>query len=255
MTKEIKNVTIITVCYNSEKTIRETIESVLNQTHIDFEYILIDGDSTDKTVTIIKSFEKKFKEKNIRFKWISEKDSGIYDAFNKGIKLANSNWISFLGSDDLYLENAIEIYSEEINKLAKKVDFIHSNVEVEGVRTMQGKWLWKTFKRNMSIAHVGSFHNLNYFKKYSDFDTSYKIAGDYELLLRAKENLKTHWINKKTVLMSAGGISNNQIKKVYAETTRAKKQTGQVNFFLYNFDYIKWMFKYYIKITLNAFTR
>ena len=86
---------IITVSYNSEKTIKETIVSVLNQTETNFEYILIDGKSTDKTVEIIKSFENKFKEKEIAYQWISEKDTGIYNAFNKGIKLSKGTWISF----------------------------------------------------------------------------------------------------------------------------------------------------------------
>ena len=102
-------VSIITVCFNSEKTIQKTIQSLLNQSVTGFEYILVDGKSKDSTIEIIKSFENKFKEKGISYKWISEKDTGIYNAFNKGINLSKGKWISFLGSDDIYLKTAIEM--------------------------------------------------------------------------------------------------------------------------------------------------
>lgn len=109
-------VSIITVCFNSEKSIKETISSVLNQTKSNFEYIIIDGKSTDKTIEIIQSFENQFKLKGISYQWISEKDTGIYNAFNKGIKLAQGNWISFLGSDDLYMKNALNVYLRHIDR-------------------------------------------------------------------------------------------------------------------------------------------
>lgn len=246
---------IITVCYNSEKTIYKTIDSLLKQTINGFEYIIIDGKSTDKTVDIIKSFEDKFKERNINFKWVSETDKGIYDAFNKGIKFAKGDWISFLGSDDYYLDNALEFYKLEINKLKKEVDLVHSVVKVEDIKLIQDKWEWKKFKIRMNIAHVGAFHNKNYFKKFGDYDIKYKIAGDYELLLRAKGNLKTHWFNKVTAIMSEGGISNKQVKNVYLETTKAKIETANRNYAISKLDYYKWIFKYRVKTILNAIIR
>mgnify|MGYP000371187973 CR=1 FL=1 len=109
-------VSIITVSFNSDKTIKDTIESVLNQTDTNIEYIIVDGKSTDETIKIVKSFEKQFQEKGISYKWISEEDSGIYAAFNKGIKMSSGKWISFLGSDDIYLNNAIELYKNQIKK-------------------------------------------------------------------------------------------------------------------------------------------
>ena len=99
--------TVITASFNSEKTIDKTIESLLNQNYTNFEYIIIDGNSKDSTLEIIKSFEQKFKEKNITYKFISEPDKGIYDAWNKGIKLSDGEWISFLGSDDYYTDNTV----------------------------------------------------------------------------------------------------------------------------------------------------
>lgn len=157
---------IITVTYNSEKTLKRTIDSLLTQTISDFEYIIIDGKSLDGTVDIIKSYELEFKKRNILFTWISEKDSGIYDAFNKGINKATGDWISFLGSDDYYLKDALENYKLEIEKQTKDIDFIHSKVKVEGGKIIKDKWIWKQYKKAMNIAHVGAFHNKNYFKKY-----------------------------------------------------------------------------------------
>ena len=246
---------IITVTFNSEKTLRGTIDSLLYQNISNFEYIIVDGKSTDSTIAIIKSYEGKFKKKNISFTWVSEVDTGIYDAFNKGIKLAKGNWISFLGSDDFYTENALDLYAEQIKNQSKELDFIHSVVKVEGKKVIRDKWEWKHFRKGMNIAHVGAFHSKNYFKRYGLYNTNYKIAGDYELLLRAKQNLKTHWFNEVTAIMADGGISNSQVKNVYLETTKAKIESGKINYFVSKLYYLKWMFKYSVKTILNAVIR
>lgn len=248
-------VSIVTVCYNAEKTIGNTIESVLNQSETNFEFILIDGLSTDKTVEIIEGFEEQFRTKGIEYRYISEKDNGIYDAFNKGIRLAKGNWISFLGSDDCYLADAIEIYTKSILGLTSPVDFVHSNVVVDGKKRIDFKWTWKEFRVRMHIAHVGSFHNIAYFKKYGVFDSSYKIAGDYELMLRAGNKLRTLWINKYTVNMGSDGISNKRIIAVYKETTRAKIKNGSRAIGLIYMDYYLWIFKYFTKKVLHVFIR
>ena len=252
---ENKLLSIITASFNSEKTIKETIQSVLNQTITNFEYLIVDGKSTDNTLEIVKSFEEKFAKKSIPFTWVSEKDTGIYDAFNKGVKLAKGEWISFLGSDDVYKKNALEIYQKKLKSLKDKVDIIHSEVKVGNKKVIKGKWSWKVFRRSMNIAHVGAFHHKNYFKKQGLFDTSYKIAGDYELLLRAKSNLKTYKFNTITVVMGDSGVSNSNIKFVYKETTRAKIATAKVPKAIAQLDYYKWMLKSRIKKVLNAFAR
>jgi glycosyltransferase involved in cell wall biosynthesis len=247
---------IITASFNSEKTISKTIESLLNQSCSDFEYIIIDGSSSDNTLSIIKSYENQFKEKGISYRWISENDRGIYDAFNKGIEMAEGNWISFIGSDDYYLEKALENYVKILNPV---YDIVYSNVKVvkglKTVKTINGIWSWKSFRRKMTIAHVGAFHNKVYFNKYGFYDLSYKIAGDYELLLRAKENLRTTKLEMITAIMSADGISNNQIEEVYKETTRAKIETGKLNQFQAIFDYNVWTIKYQCKKIVNAIIR
>lgn len=246
---------IITVCFNSEKTIAATIESVLNQNITGFEYLIIDGKSTDTTIDIVESYQQKFIDKGVKFRWISEPDKGIYDAFNKGVLEAKGQWISFLGSDDIYLKDALNTYQNILSQNTKDVDFVHSNVSLESKKLFKGKWKWSEFRRRMTIPHVGGFHNRDYFNKYGLFDTTYKIAGDYELLLRAKDKLRTHWIDEITVLMSEGGVSNQQIKNTYRETTRAKIETAEVKAFIAKLDYVVWLFKGFIKKITHAFIR
>jgi glycosyltransferase involved in cell wall biosynthesis len=243
-------ISIITACFNSDATIKSTIESVLNQSYDNIEYVLIDGNSQDKTLDIIKSYEQKFQNKGIIYKWISEPDNGIYNAFNKGLKLSKGEWISFVGSDDIYTNNAIELYVKNIPN--NEVDLLYSNIKIIGKKPHNEVWSWEKFRRRMNIAHVGALHNRKYFKRYGDFNTSYRIAGDYELLLRAKENLKTFKLNELTVIMSDIGISNKLIKEVYKETKRAKKETAQIPRIICQLDYFIWMLKYRIKKMLYA---
>lgn len=234
-------ISVITASYNSEKTIKKTLQSVLGQSINNFEHIVIDGKSSDNTVSIIKSFEKVYSEKNIPFKWISEEDNGIYDAWNKGIKIAEGEWISFLGSDDIYYSSALENYQQVIkaNK-DKNIDYISSKVKLvkddKLIKTISGKWHWKTFRRYMNVAHVGSLHSRKFFVKFGLYDTTYKIAGDYEMLLRAKQSLKYYFLNEITAEMEDGGLSNSMVKTALKETRVAKVHTGNVSNYIAGFD-------------------
>lgn len=244
--------TVVTASYNSAKVIRATFDSILVQNFTDFEYLVIDGCSTDDTLLIVRSYSIKFRDKGIPFKWISEPDNGIYDAWNKGVNLANGSWISFLGSDDVYLENALEQYAEILcNPTYAKIDLVHSIVDVidqsKVKKRIEGEWSWSRFRTYMNIAHVGAFHNNTYFERFGLFDTQYRIAGDYEMLLRAKSDLKTYKMNVLTVLMADGGISNAQVSKTFAETLRAKNITGGVSRFKCEWDRIIAILKSWVK--------
>lgn len=251
---------VITVSYNSSETIKVTLDSILNQSYKNIEYIVIDGNSSDSTVTILESYRDKFKQMSISYSFISEQDTGIYDAFNKGVKLSKGKWISFLGSDDYYLNNALELYSTTILNNNKNIDFVYSNVDIlndkkEIIKKINGIWSWFKFKRYMNIAHVGAFHNKEYFARYGCFNQTYKIAGDYELLLRAKSKLKTVKIEKVTAKMGNSGISNNFISLVLKETFKAKNKTAKIGFLVCSLDYMIAILKYYTKKIISAFTR
>ncbi|MES2411908.1 MAG: glycosyltransferase family 2 protein [Bacteroidota bacterium] len=217
---------IVTASYNSEKTIFDTISSVLNQDFNNYEYLVIDGNSSDKTLDIIKSFADAFAQKNIRYTYMSEKDRGIYDAWNKGIKNSSGAWISFLGSDDEYYPDALKTYFHQIQNAAPNTNYISSKVELintkKEVLTVFGKaFVWEKVVRNMEIAQVGSFHKKELFDQVGLFNDDYKIVGDLEFYIRCKKHINPEFFDKITAKMLNEGVSN-QIYKALKEALDVK---------------------------------
>lgn len=198
-------ISIITVVFNGEKYLEQTIRSVLDQTYKNIEYIIIDGGSTDKTLDIIKKHEQ-----NICF-WISEADKGIYDAMNKGIRKAKGEYIGLINSDDFYEPDALEIIVQKINEFPNTDVFfgdmymINQHLPEKQLQTYKkGKKLEKAF----SIWHPTVFVRKEIYNEYDLFDLSYKIAADYELILRFyKKDCAFHYINKAISNFREGGIS------------------------------------------------
>ncbi|MDH5189737.1 MAG: glycosyltransferase [Gammaproteobacteria bacterium] len=221
-------VTIITVVFNGADTLEKTILSVISQSYTNIEYIIIDGGSTDGTIDIIRKHEHAIDY------WVSEPDTGIYDAWNKGVRLSNGEWIAFLGADDSYLEEAINAYIDSIlsNENSSVLEYVSSRVNlINGTRTLRvigAPWNWKVFRKYMNVAHIGSFHHRAIFDKYGLYDTTYKICGDYELLLRAKSALRAGYLEKITANMEIGGKSNNNVL-TFSEASRAKIKSGGRN--------------------------
>jgi glycosyltransferase involved in cell wall biosynthesis len=215
-------VSIITVCYNSEKYIRDTMESVLNQTYENIEYIIVDGKSSDNTLDIIKEYESKF---NGRMKWISESDDGIYDAMNKGINLATGDIIATINSDDVYadnkvLEDVIRVFNVE------HCDACYGNVAMVNRDDLnQISRLWKTdsnkyfsqLKYGWVPAHPSFFAKKRLYDEYGNFDLDFKIAADFDLICRfiEKNNIKLSYLDKTLVKMRIEGTSNNSLKAIY----------------------------------------
>ncbi len=215
-------ISIITVVYNGEKHLEETILSVINQSYNNIEYIIIDGGSTDATLEIIRQYEYAIDY------WVSEKDEGIYDAWNKAVSLSQGEWISFLGADDVYMLGALKSYVEWIDKL-KEVNYISSKVNLiareKRVRTVGEKWNWVRFKKYMTVAHVGSLHHRSLFCDYGLYDLSLKVIADYEFLLRIGSNLKAEFLNKVTANMRVGGVSDGGLD-VFFEVAKVKVRYG-----------------------------
>lgn len=237
---------VITASFNSERTISKTIESMLNQTYANFEYIIIDGNSKDSTLDIIKSFEPKFKEKNITYKFISEPDRGIYDAWNKGIKLSSGEWLSFLGSDDLYINNALLNYNE-ILQSSNNINFICSKIEIVDENWNKLKIYGEPFSkeklnRKMSFAQVGAFHRKDLFSLVGDFDVNYKIVGDFDFYLRAKEIISPQFTPLCSAKMMNTGISNQAykaLKEAYELKNKYKLNNKFINLFDFYFTLLK----------------
>jgi glycosyltransferase involved in cell wall biosynthesis len=249
-------VSIVTASFNSEKTISGTIQSVLNQSFQDYEYLIIDGLSADRTVEIIRSFEPEFESRGILFSWISEKDSGIYDAWNKALERATGKWISFVGSDDVLLPEALNSMAATAQQFPD-CDFISAKAHImqgEKVEREFGQeWNWNVFRREMKILHAAGWHNISYFEKLGYFDDSFKIVGDYEMLLRAGARLNVKFVDKFIIEMGGDGVSSQLVLQSLREVLRAKKKNQTRNVALAYFDFFWVYFK--IKIKTNVLKR
>lgn len=211
-------VSIITVCYNSQSTIRNTILSVLEQTYDTIEYIIIDGASEDSTVAIINSYENEF---NGRMKWISEKDNGIYDAMNKGIYLASGDLIGILNSDDVFFNNMV------VEKIVREFDINNYEgvygdlIYIEKIKMnekVKRQWKAGEFERGSFVKgwhppHPTLFLRKDVYKKYGIFNTDYKIAADIDFMFRIFEKglIKTKYIPEIIIKMQIGGRSNKNL--------------------------------------------
>lgn len=201
--------TIITPCYNSASTIRQTMESVLNQTVQDYEYLIIDGGSTDGTVEILREYEKKFQGK-MRF-W-SEKDNGIYDAMNKGIRKASGKIIGIINSDDWYekeaLKNVLEYDTGEDDLIFHgMMRTIDKKTEKE-IRTAIYS---ADFLEEAMINHPTTFVNKKIYKELGSFDCTYQSAADYEMMIRFYRSGKVKFIPiyKIQANFRTGGMSSS----------------------------------------------
>lgn len=225
-------ITIITVVFNGVNTIERTILSAMNQTYPNTQLIIIDGGSTDGTIEVIKKYEY-----SINY-WVSEPDSGIYDAWNKGVVQAHGDWICFLGSDDYFwndkvlehITSAINLSDLDIKLVYAKVAIV--NAQDELIYTVGEDWEFSKKKLGdvMSIPHPGMLHHSAWFKEYGLFDTSYRIAGDYEMLLRGWPKENATFVSDVIVVgMLQGGVSStpkNAIRQL-KEVWKAQKKHGK----------------------------
>ena len=208
-------ISIITATFNSEKTIRETLDSVLAQTYTDFEHIIVDGLSKDSTMQIVKEYEEKY---NGKLRYISEKDTGIYDAMNKGIKMATGDVIGILNSDDKYAnENVLQTI---INKFKEtNCDGTYADLIFMDEETMsKPQRIWKSAKGKMKNgwhpAHPTLYLKKEVYDKIGLFDLQFRIVADYDFMLRMMkdESIKLEYINEVLIHMRAGGTSTAGLK-------------------------------------------
>lgn len=219
-------ISIITVCFNSEKTITNTIESVINQKYKNIEFIIIDGKSTDETFSIIQKYKA-----NIT-KIISEKDNGIYDAFNKGLELATGDLIGFVNSDDILTPNALELLIKYYNKYPT-MDFIFGAVKKHwGI--LYGYKPWKIhFSWGFYSSHsTGFFIKKHAAKIVGFYNTKYKYSADYDYFYRmiVKHKLRGVGTKKNELfgIFSRGGFSSKiNFFDHFAECTKIRLDNGQ----------------------------
>jgi len=223
-------VSIITVCYNSARTLQETIESVLTQSYQNIEYIIIDGNSTDETPAILAQYQNRIAH------IVSEPDNGLYDAMNKGIALSTGEVIGILNSDDVLAHSGV--IADLVNAFDFQTDAICSDVHIfkdkkENVVRKYRCTRWKPwmFRIGHQPPHPGFFVRKTCYEKYGSFDLQFKRAADFELFLRfiGVHKINTKFLPYTSVLMRSGGSSQQgltAISEANIEDHRALKKHG-----------------------------
>ena len=260
-------ISLITACYNAEKTIADAMASVASQqgsgigdqgSGVEIEYIVVDGGSTDGTVGLIKEWEKKFAEKSVRegadstvFRWLSEKDRGMYDALNKGIRMATGDVIGLLNADDVLAEDdtlakiAAAFADPTIDGTYGDIRFVKENdhcrptpttyTSVRNSRTVRycsGKWFrpWM-FRFGTQTEHPSTFFRKECFEKWGGYSFDYGMYGDFELLCRFiwKNKARMKYLPICTTVMPMGGASTDGWRttlKINRSDLRALKANG-----------------------------
>ena len=202
-------ISIITPCFNSEKTIERTLESVLNQTYQNYEYIIVDGKSTDNTLSIIEKYKEKFGDK---LQVVSEKDSGIYDAMNKGINLATGELIGIVNSDDFYELDALENIVKEYNN-EKYAVFYGMMRTIENNKESSIVIYNHEFVKKKMITHPTCFVTKKLYSALGAYSLEYKSSSDYDFMLRVSQNKEVVFkpIYKVVSNFELGGISSTVV--------------------------------------------
>jgi glycosyltransferase involved in cell wall biosynthesis len=229
-------ISIITVAYNNKEMIQDAMNSVLSQDYDPLEYIIIDGASTDGTVAVINETIKMHRGKNIKF--ISERDSGIYDAMNKGIGLATGDIVGILNSDDIYYDSdclstvVSEFQRKSVESVFADLVYVYRDNLKKVVRCYSSaNFSPHKFAFGWMPAHPTFFVKRKCYEKYGKFKTDYAIAADYELLIRFLfvHNIAYSYIPKVLVKMRVGGISTKSLKSNWIlnqEIVRACVENG-----------------------------
>jgi glycosyltransferase involved in cell wall biosynthesis len=230
-------ISIITVCYNSAKTIEKTFQSVQSQTYKNIEYIVIDGKSKDATLDIINDY------KSIITKYISKPDKGLYDAMNRGLELATGDLVGILNSDDVFTDNTIlekiARFHTENDIEASVGNIIQFNESGKTVRKYFAKnWNPDKLKIGFMPAHPAIFFNRNLFEKYGDYHLDFTIAADYELIIRLFLKYKISWkfSDITTTSMLIGGVSSSGVSSYRLISKEIKKALTRNNI---KFSYVK----------------
>lgn len=234
-------ISIITVTYNSASTVRYTFDSILSQTYHDIDYIVVDGGSQDGTVEIIKEYEKRF---DGRMRWISEKDNGIYDAMNKGIRMAKGGLIGILNSDDFFTSDDVlytvaENLTEDLDAVYGDIHFVQPDNLNKCVRYYSSRNFrpWAV-RFGYMPAHPSFYIRRCIYERYGLYSLDYKIAADFDMTVRlfCKYKIRAKYIEKDFVTMRTGGISTSKISHrilITREDARACRSNGIYSNFLF----------------------
>ena len=234
-------ITVITVVFNGENVLEDTIVSVINQNYDNVDYIIIDGDSSDATLDVIRKYEYAIDY------WISEKDNGIYDAMNKGIMTSQGQFINFINAGDCYFNHNVL----SILPLDSSAKVIYGNIKYQSGKTFVSEFDKRMFVKN-TLHHQATFYSIDLYKNLGLFDTDFKILADYDFNLKV---LRSHVYSKKVpfyiAVCSDYGVSDiPKLINYHEEAIIRLKNNYWIGLFLYNYSY----FRYFIKKLTRSFS-
>lgn len=242
-------VSIITATYNSGRTLQDTIKSVLAQSYSDIEYIIVDGASADNTVDIIRQYEPLF---GGRLKWVSEKDCGIYDAMNKGIRMATGDVVGILNSDDYFTSDDVVATLASEFAANKSLDAVYGDIHFirdgnpDKVFRYYSSALFRPFWLRFGFmpAHPSFYARKAVFDRAGLYKTDYAIGSDFEMMVRLFHTygIRAKYIKKDFVTMRVGGVSTRNVRSritLLNDDTRACRENGiYTNRFLISLKYL-----------------
>ncbi|MCH5203687.1 MAG: glycosyltransferase [Oscillospiraceae bacterium] len=241
-------ISIVTITFNSEKTLERTIQSVISQDYENVEYIIVDGASNDKTLDIIKSYA----DKGIT-SWISEPDKGISDAFNKGISLATGEIIGIINSDDGLEAGALravaEAYEPDVDVYRGNIYFWNTD---SGAKIREVPSMSFPFSKQVNISHQGTFVAKAAYEKYGVFNVDYKYSMDYDILLRfEKAGAKFKYVDATLAYFTIGGLTfTSYSSERRKETETIMRSHGAKPWHIWRFRILKYT-KNFIKKHVN----
>ncbi len=219
-------VSIVTVTYNAAQCIAETIESVLAQAYADYEYVFIDGKSGDETLSIIESYRECFANKGIQYVVKSERDHGIYDAMNKGVHTAQGQWVLLLNAGDRLVDK--NVLADVFSKDFSQADVLFGDVvlcDSEYYKIAKAGPI-ETITQNMPFCHQSIFVKQSVLLQYS-FDTQYKLAADYDQLLRCYMDDKVfRYVDRLISVYDVSGVSEKNFRRTLTEQKVIRERLG-----------------------------
>lgn len=228
--------TIITATYNSAETVEDTLRSVLAQTFRDYELLVIDGQSGDGTMDIVRRYEARF---GGRLRWVSEPDKGLYDAMNKGLRLAKGDVVGILNSDDFYtspdvLQHVADAFAADaaLDAVYGDVHFVHPDDLGRCTRYYSSRHFHRRWMRlGFMPAHPSFYCRRAVYEEYGAFDLGYRVAADFESLLRFiyVHRIRTRYLPLDFVTMRTGGASTSGLqshRRIMSDHLRALRQNG-----------------------------
>lgn len=224
-------ITFVVAVFNARKTLTQCLDSVTQQSCKDFELVVIDGGSTDGSLDILRSQASHFAY------WISEPDRGVYDAWNKALRQARGEWICFLGADDyLWSKEVVQQLSEKLPALPARTTLAYGKIvlldrDSKPMFELGEPWdkLAAPFKKKMCLPHPAVMHRRSLFETCGGFDPAFRIAGDYEFLLRSMRGQAPQFLGELVVTaMRPGGLSSNPSNTIKGleEVYRAQQKNG-----------------------------